>query len=132
MDPITTSIVAALTTGITTSASKVGQQAILDAYTALKNLLKKKFGDQSDIIKSVEGLEAKPESAGRQETLKEEIAAAKVGQDPEICKAAQALLDQIRQQPHGEQHIQQAIGSNIAQADRSSSATVNINTPKNS
>jgi hypothetical protein len=131
MDPITASIVAALATGITTSAGKIGQQAVLDAYTALKSLLKKKFGDQSDVVKSVEGLEAKPESSARQAMLKEEVVTAKVDQDPEICKAAQALLDQIRQQPHGEQHIQQITGSYNAQADRGGTATVNVNTPKN-
>jgi hypothetical protein len=131
MDPITSSIVVALTTGVTASAGKLGQEVILDAYTALKNLLKKKFGDQSDVVKSVESLEAKPESAGRQETLKEEIASAKVDQDPEICKASQTLIDQIRQESYGEQHIQQAIGSYIAQADRSSTSTVNINPSKN-
>ena len=130
MDPISTAIIAALTAGVTGGATKVGQQALVDAYAALKSLLKRKFGDHSDVVKSVEGLEAKPESAGRKETLKEEVATAKADQDPEIRQAAQNLLNQISTLPGGEQHIQQAIGSYIAQADRNSTASVNVNQPK--
>lgn len=129
MDPITTAIIAAITLGVTSGATKIGQQAVVEAYTVLKSLLKKKFGDQSEIIKSVEGLETKPESSGRKEILKEEIASVKADQDPDIRKAAQALLDQISTQQGGEQHIQQATGSNIAQADRNSTASVNVNQP---
>jgi hypothetical protein len=57
------------------------------------------------------------------------VVASKADQDPELRQAAQALLEQIKKQPGGEQHIQQAIGSFIAQADRSSTATVNVNHP---
>jgi hypothetical protein len=130
MDPITTSILAALTAGITGSTSKVGQQAILDTYEALKNILKRKFGNQSDIIKSVEALETKPESAARKEMLKEEIATVEADQDPDILKAAQDLLDKIGAHPGGVQHIQQATGNYIAQADRSGTASVNVNAPQ--
>lgn len=126
MDPITTAIIAAVAAGVT----KVGPQAIADAYTALKDLLKSKFGVHSDVFKSVDDLEAKPDSAGRKATLQEEVAAAKADQDPDIRKAAQELLDKISAQPGGGQHIQQAIGSYIAQADRNSTASVNVNQPK--
>ncbi len=130
MDPITTAIIAAIATGVTGGATKVGQQAIVDAYTSIKGLLKKKFGEQSEVVKSVEGLEAKPDSTARKDLLKEEVAAAKADQDSDIRKAAQDLLDKISTQPDGEKHIQQAIGSYIAQADRGSTASVNINSSK--
>ena len=82
------------------------------------------------MVKSVENLEAKPDSKGRKEMLREEMVDSKAEQDPELRQAAQDLLEQIKKQPGGEQHIQQAIGSFIAQADRSSTATVNVNQPK--
>ncbi|SRR6266567_3538032 len=126
MDPITTAIIATITSGVT----KVGQQAISDTYTALKNLLMKKFGDHSEVVKSIEGLEAKPDSSARKELLAEEVISAKVDQDPDILRIAQNLLDLIRSQPSGEKHIQQAIGNYIAQADRHSSASVNVSHPK--
>jgi hypothetical protein len=132
MDPITTAILAAIAAGVTEGLTKVGQKSIVDGYHRLKELLSSKFGHQSAVVKSVEDLEAKPDSKGRKETLQEEVVASKAEQDPELRHAAHDLLEQIKKQPGGEQHIQQAIGSFIAQADRSSSATVNVNQPKDS
>jgi hypothetical protein len=129
MDPITTAIVAALTAGVLRGLTETGKQVIGDAYDGLKALLKKKFGNQSDVVQSVENLEAKPESPNRQGMLQEEVQAAKADQDPDLLQAAQSLLEQIKAQPGGEQHIQNAIGSYIAQADRGSTATVNVNRP---
>ena len=86
-------------------------------------------GDICD-AKAVEGVEAKPDSAGRKATLEEEVASAKADQDAELLKAAQALLEKLNAQPGGAQIIQQATGSYIAQASGGSTATVNVNVPK--
>src|SRR5260370_33282025 len=130
MDPVSTAIVAALTVGISGGMTEMGKKAITDAYEALKVLLKKKFGNQSEVVKSVEHLEAKPDSPARKDLLQEEVTVVQADRDQEICQAAQALLDQISLQPGGKQHIQNAIGSYIAQADRGSAAQANINHPK--
>jgi hypothetical protein len=106
------------------------KKAISDAYEALKTLLKKKFGHENEVSKSIEKLEANPNSANRQGTLNEDITAVHADQDPEILKGAQYLLNQINAQPNGEQHIQKAIGNYIAQADRGSTASVNVDHPK--
>ena len=46
--------------------------------------------------------------------------------------AAIVLMDEIKSLPKGGKTIAQfAMGNNIAQADRSSTATVTTNTPKN-
>lgn len=132
MDPVTAALLAAIAAGVTKGLTQVSQQSIVDAYHRLKELLSNKFGPQSDVVKSVENLEVKPDSKGRKEILQEEVVDSKAAQDPELRQAAQDLLEQIKKQPGGEQHIQQAIGSFIAQADRSSSATVNVNQPKDS
>lgn len=129
MDPITTAIVAALSAGALSGLTETGKQVIADAYGALKILLKKKFGGQSEVVKSVENLEAKPESSNRQGVLQEEVQAVHADQDPDLLQAAQSLLEQIKAQPGGEQHIQNAIGSYIAQASDHSTATVNVNHP---
>ncbi|HEY6284888.1 MAG TPA: hypothetical protein VIX20_04445 [Ktedonobacteraceae bacterium] len=132
MDPITAALLAAIAAGVTKGLTQVGQQSIVDGYHRLKELLLSKFGPQSEVVKSVENLEAKPDSKGRKEILQEEVVDSKAEQDPELRQAAQDLLEQIKKQPGGEQHIQQAIGSFVAQADRSSTATVNVNQPKDS
>jgi predicted Ser/Thr protein kinase len=46
MDPITTAIVTAL-------ATNLGKDAIKDGYEALKAAIKKKFGDDSDVVDAV-------------------------------------------------------------------------------
>ncbi len=129
MDPITLAIAAAIGAGIAKGAEAVGENLLLDAYNGLKSLLKRKFGGDSGVVKAVEDLEAHPDSAGRKSVLEEEVAQTKATDDPELQKAAQAVLDQVRALPDGGQHIQSVIGNYNAQADRGSTATVNVNQP---
>jgi cobyrinic acid a,c-diamide synthase len=130
MDPITTAIVAALAAGVSSGVTEMGKRIIVDAYEALKAMLKKKLGEQSRVVKSVEFLEAEPGSQASKALVQEAVAASKAEQDPDILQAARILLTQIHTQPGGEQHIQTAIGSYIAQADRGSTATVNVTHPR--
>ena len=99
MDPITTAIVAAL--------ANLSKDAIQDGYGALKAALKKKFGSESDLVDAVDKLEKKSDSEGRKATLQEEVEIAKVNDDPNIIRLAQDLLDKIKEQPGGQQIINQ-------------------------
>jgi hypothetical protein len=130
MDPVTTAIIAALTAGAISGVTETSKKAIVDAYEGLKKILRQKFGKKSEIIQAVNLLEKKPDSTGRQETLKEEVARVKAEKDEEILLAAQEILTLI-QNNSNIQHTQTAIGNYIAQADRNSSATVNVTNPKN-
>jgi len=118
MDPITTAIVATLTSGFDGDATAVERKAKIEAYEALIAVLEEKFGLQSEIVNAIESLEAKPDSTGRKEVLKEEVAAAKADRDPDILQAAQVLLDQIRAQPDSERLIQNAVDNYRVQADQ--------------
>ncbi len=129
MDPITAAIVAALTLGVTSGITETSKKAVSDAYEALKGLLKKKFGHESEVMKSVERLEIKPDSTGRQATLQEEVTTAHAEQDPDILKAAQTLLNLISSQPGGSQY-NQYISGNYNAITQSGPATININQPK--
>ncbi|MDF2386613.1 hypothetical protein JMG10_34445 [Nostoc ellipsosporum NOK] len=115
MDPITTAILTAVT-----------NNTIQDGYNALKAALKKKIGDQSDLINAVDTLEKKPNSEGRKATVEEEVEIAKVNDDPKLVQLAQDLLAQIKQQPGGQQIINQTI-SNVKYAATSGSGTASIN-----
>ena len=132
MEPITTAIIAAIAAGALKSVGQVGENLIADGYAALRSLIVRKFSQQSEVIKAVEGVESRPESEGRRQTLREEIVAAKLDHDAEILQSAQALLDRINAQPGGEKHVQNAVGSYIAQADRHSTAEVHVNSPDQS
>ncbi|MGC1246639.1 MAG: hypothetical protein WA865_10555, partial [Spirulinaceae cyanobacterium] len=107
MDPITTAIVAAL--------AALSKDAIKDGYNALKSTLKKKFGSESDLVDAVEKLEKKPDSEGRKAMVQEEVETAKANDDTEIVRLAQELLEQIKEQPGGQQIITQNI-SNVKYA----------------
>ena len=131
MDPVTfTAIVAAISAGLGTGVSKVGESALVDTYQGLKAMLQRKFANNSEVVEAVDKLEKKPDSEGRKGMLKEELEDAGVDHDPEVRQVAQELLKQLEAQPGGEAHIQNAVGSYIAQADRGSSAEVNINRPE--
>lgn len=125
MDPITTAILAVLAAG----ATKVGEQVVLDAYGRLKNLLAKKFGAKSKVVKAVKDLEENPKSAARKAVVKEEVAAAKADQDADLLKAAQALVKILKAMPEGDHFIQMAAGDQNIQVsgDRN---TISVNTPK--
>jgi disulfide oxidoreductase YuzD len=100
MDPITTAILTTAGTGLVTSVIK-------DSYEALKAALKKKFGSNSDLVDAVEKLEKKPDSEARKAIVQEELEIAKVNDDPELVGLAQALLDQLKEQPGGQEIISQ-------------------------
>ena len=60
MDTITAAILAAVAVGAFRGASTVTEQALVDAYSFLRELIIRKFGTESDLAKAVEGLDAKP------------------------------------------------------------------------
>jgi hypothetical protein len=126
MDPVTAAILAAVAAGLAKGAGEVATKGVADAYKGLKSVLRRRFGGQSDIVKAVEDLEARPESKARQEVVREEVEAVRAPADAEVVAAAQRLLENIREMPGGETHVQQAIGNYIAQADRGGHAEVHI------
>ncbi len=74
---------------------KLGEQAIADGYQALKAVLVKKFGSDSDLVSAANKLEQQPDSEARKALLAEEVAAAKADQDSDIKEALDALMKQL-------------------------------------
>ncbi|QSV63435.1 MAG: hypothetical protein HEQ26_12475 [Dolichospermum sp. DL01] len=99
MDPITTAVVAAL--------ANLSKDVIKDSYGALKDGLKKKLGNNSDLMDAIDKLEKNPDSEGRKATLQEEVQTSKVSDDRDILKLVQNLLDKITEQPGGKEIIKQ-------------------------
>lgn len=116
MDPVTTAIVAALSAGAASGITESGKKAIVDAYEALKNKLKKKFGEESKVVEAVRQLEEEPKSEGRKLVLAEGVSATQAGKDPEISQAAEDLLNRVRTLPGGGQYIAVAIGDHSVAA----------------
>lgn len=111
MDPITTSIVAALATGVTGGAAKTVEGVLINAYASLKATLTHKLGDKNPVIQAVTDLEKQPDSAPHRAALKTAVAAAQADQDPDIMRAAMYLLDRLEEHPDGGQNIQKTLNS---------------------
>jgi hypothetical protein len=99
MDPVTLAIVTALVAGASAGATKVAEQAIVDGYNALKTLISERFGGDSELVKAVDSLEAKPESEGRRATLEEEVVDSNAAQEADILATAEKLLALLKSQP---------------------------------
>jgi hypothetical protein len=101
MDPITTSITAAL--------AHLGATAVKDAYAGLKTLLVRKFGAESKVAEAVDGVEARPESEGRKTVLAEVLAAADAAADEEFVRAAGALAAAVEAHGGSAVSVQQTV-----------------------
>jgi len=137
MDPITLAIVAGiaagLAPGVAAGTKKVSEQVIVDAYTGLTDLIKRKFADNSKIVQAIDTVEEEPEFEPNKLALQERIKAAKANEDPELVAVAQDLLDKLNEKPGGQQviqHIQNIYGNYNAAAGAYGTATVNVNPPK--
>jgi hypothetical protein len=102
MEPITTTLLAALIAGAAAGGTEVAGQAIKDAYNGLKQLVINKLGGKADVEDAIQQVEKKPNSEGRQTTLKEELESAvaadpAAGQDQDLLAQAQKLLDLLQQ-----------------------------------
>jgi hypothetical protein len=126
MDPLTAAIVAAVAAG----AAKVATEVVPDLYRGLKALIKSKFGEQNAVSKAVDEVEADPESAGQKIVLEEKVKKAGADKDADIVAAAKKLLEQLEAQPGGARIVQTATGNYNAQAADHSTASVNVNVPK--
>jgi hypothetical protein len=87
MDPITTAVVAALPA----LASDVVKSTVKDAYDALKEVIRRRWGERSPVARAVEALERDPTSEDRAQSLEERIADTKATQDPEVMKVLAKL-----------------------------------------
>ena len=113
-DIVANAIVAAISSGAA-GATDTAKSAMADAYEGLESLIKKKFGHDSDVAEVIDLLEAKPDSSARKMLVAEELQAVNSTSDREVVSAAQSLLELIRALPQGEEHVQVAQGTGIAQ-----------------
>jgi hypothetical protein len=92
MEPVITTIVAALVAGATAATKDVATQAIKDAYQGLKGLVTGKYAGTND---AVEAIDDEPESDLDRQVLAKRLDRAGAANDAELKTAAQALLDAV-------------------------------------
>ncbi len=129
MYPVTVAIIAAVTAGVASGAGQVASQAMVDAYSALKEALKTRFAAHDDLTRAVDDVERHPQSMGYQRVLDEQITESGAGADPVVLESAQRLRDALGLSASGAGDRQTAIGADIAQADHASTAQVTHHAP---
>jgi len=102
MDPVTTTLVSAFIAGAAKSAVNVGDQAVTDAYAALKNIVTSSYKHATELLRSIAGLEAKPDSPGRRETLAEELKTVNAVDDEKLVAAAEAVVAAAEKSPEAQ------------------------------
>ena len=97
MDPITTAIVAALSAQV----PGVGKLIVTDAYNALKQAIRKRFGKGSKVDKAVQTLEDEPDFKPHQDALAGRVEQVGAGTDNELLNLAAALTEALKQSADG-------------------------------
>ena len=113
MEPVTTTIVAALALGAAAGLKDTASQAITDAYAGLKKLLQERYKKNEDVADAVDYLEKKPEAKGRQQELTQALEAAGADKDQELHQLAQQLLAALNEQPNNEKSGGQKVEQNV-------------------
>jgi hypothetical protein len=126
IDIITSAVAGALLAGANDGLKEVTRKGISDGYEQLKSLLLRHRNGEHDVADALKKLEAKPDSEARRALLIEELESSGAAKDLAIQDQARLLLDLVKELPEGNTTGQIGIGTGIAQADRGSSATVNI------
>ncbi|MEV0773799.1 hypothetical protein [Nocardia salmonicida] len=92
MDPVTAVVVSAIAAGALSGVGDTAAQAVKDAYTGLKGLLSRKYGDVD-----TSAVEKKPDSQPKKDSLAEDLEEAGAARDPELGQAAAAVLQAVRE-----------------------------------
>ena len=93
MDPVSTTLVSAFVAGaVAGGAKKLGESAVADAYAGLKQVVLETYAKAGDLIQSIAGLEQRPDSDGRRQTVAEELTRAGALDDQALVEAAEAVI----------------------------------------
>ena len=105
MDPITSTILAALTAGVTRIAAdapaEIGKMAIKDAYEALKTALRNKFGGESKLARAVSELEEEYDYKPNQQNMAGRIEQVNATADDDLLKLMRDLANALAKTPEG-------------------------------
>jgi hypothetical protein len=118
-------IIGAIGAGALDGAKDVAKKALSDGYDKLKSSLVSRFGEKSSVVSALTQVEEKPSSEGRLKVLEEELTESGAASDHELSIYARELGEVIKNL-QGTTGSQVAHGTGIAQADRSSTASVTM------
>ncbi|MCI5159187.1 MAG: hypothetical protein D3906_12305 [Candidatus Electrothrix sp. AUS1_2] len=113
MEPVITTIAAAVALGAAAGLKDTASKAVTDAYTGLKKLIQDRYNKNADVTDALDYLVKKPEAEGRQQELAKALQEAGADQEPELIHAAEAVLAEVEKQPGGEEAVSHIINQLI-------------------
>jgi hypothetical protein len=123
MEPLTL-ILTALAAGAAAAAKDTAAQAVKDGYKALKDLILSRWAGRPEAQTALAQHEQKPDVG--KGPVADAVTSTGLDKDQLVISTAKALVEVLKAQPGGEQLIQAATGSYIAQAAGGSTATVSV------
>ncbi|WP_339133771.1 MAG: hypothetical protein WGN25_13660 [Candidatus Electrothrix sp. GW3-4] len=113
MEPVITSIAAAVALGAAAGLKDTASKAVTDAYAGLKKLIQDRYNKDEDVTDAFDYLVKKPEAEGRQQELAKALQEVEADKEHELVHAAEALLAEVEKQPGGEEAVNHIVNQLI-------------------
>ncbi|WP_339133810.1 MAG: hypothetical protein WGN25_13755 [Candidatus Electrothrix sp. GW3-4] len=95
MEPVTTTIVAAIALGASQGLKDTAAQAVKDSWAALKKLIQDRYQDNEDVTDALDYVRKKPEAEARQQMLANALKDAGAAHDQELAERSEELLTAV-------------------------------------
>ena len=92
MEPVITTIAAAVALGAAAGIKDTASKAVTDAYAGLKKLIQDRYKKNEDVTDAVDYLVKKPEAESRQQELSKALQDAGAESDQELARSAEQVL----------------------------------------
>ncbi|MCI5126775.1 MAG: hypothetical protein D3925_20415 [Candidatus Electrothrix sp. AR5] len=126
MEPVITTIAAAVALGAAAALKDTASKAVVDAYAGLKTLIQDRYKKNKDVTDAVDYLVKKPKAEGRRQELSKALQYAGANKDAELVQAAEAVLAAVKKQPGGEDAVRQIINQQVIGSGNIFSGTGNV------
>ncbi len=109
MEPVSTTIAAAVALGAAAGLKDTAPKVITDAYAGLKKLIQDRYQHDKGVTFAAEHVIEKPEEETLRQMLEAALNGANADKDTELVQAAEALLAAVKEQPGGKEAVRQIV-----------------------
>jgi hypothetical protein len=126
MEPVITTIAAAVALGAAAGLKDTASKAVVDAYAGLEKLIQDRYQHDKGVTFAAEHVSEKPEEETRRQMLEVALKGADADKDTDLVKAAEALLAAVKAQPGGEEAVRQIVKQQVIGDGNIFSGTGNV------
>ncbi|CAK8719708.1 hypothetical protein KKHLCK_08885 [Candidatus Electrothrix laxa] len=127
MEPITTTIVAAIALGASHGLKDTAAEAVKDSWAAMKNFIQDRYKDNEDVTDAVDYAIKKPAAKSRQQELSKALENAGADKNQELVQLAEKLLAAaVKEQSGSEETVRHIVNQQVNGDDNIFSGTGNV------